>query len=169
MKKYEKFITDQSKNNPRPLISLWTLGTSLPNTPFDRSIFKFFWRKFTMRMANYSKYYSIPYEPLVRAFEAGSRGGRLHVHFILQGYWKHSCDYWAIIYELRDIYEQWVKKRCTSQCITCIWRSITGENSNVNFQQKEYNNALLAFAYCAKYISKNGNYSYMGNFRLTKV
>ncbi len=125
------------KKLKRDRVYLWTFGTSLIVGNMDK--LAVFWRKFTQRYAMKRKRTGVKYDPLFRVFEAGSKGRRLHVHAIFGDYFDHA---------------EALK----------VWRSITGEKSNVQYVSKPmYANPVNAFFYCAKYAVKGGSkYSYMG-------
>ncbi len=65
-------------------LSLWSLGTSLKDTPTNRKILLRWWGLFRMRM-NRSKTWS----PVFRVVEAGRRH-LIHMHFVDIGYIDHS-------------------------------------------------------------------------------
>jgi hypothetical protein len=163
LRKFEIYNNQSSQMAP---IQLWTLGTSLSDTRDNYVTLKRYWRLFTQRINTYKKRGLISYSPIVRVFEAGTIGKRLHVHFINVGTIKHSCEYWDSDSTGKYLNEEF---KCTTQCVTCIWRSITQEKSNVNFRSKRSESPMSAFSYCAKYIAKGNRYSYLGNFRLIKV
>lgn len=58
-------------------VYLWTLGTSLLNTPDNVKKLSGYWKKFNSHSQK-----KFPYDLLVRVYEAGTKGNRLHVHFI---------------------------------------------------------------------------------------
>lgn len=116
-------------------IVLWTVGTNLMDSPGNRIIIREYWGRFIRSLRHKSTF-----DPLMNILEAGSKGNRLHFHFIARGYQKH-------------------------QDVLNIWRRITNSKSNVNYS-KRYGkrSALNAFAYLAKYAAKQGQrYYFMGS------
>ncbi len=115
-------------------IVLWTIGTKLKNTVDGRKTLSEFWKYFRSRMNKKAEW-----EPLFRVVEAGSKGKRLHIHFLNNGFLSHKI-------------------------VLQAWREVTRENSNVNFSDHslppEY-----ALRYAAKYLSKDASkYSFLGIF-----
>lgn len=133
---------------PRDKLILWTVGTSLSDSPGNRLKIARYWKLLGSRMRTYSSRGKTNFSPLMNALEKGTRGGKLHYHFIARSFMSQS----------------FLKKQ---------WRNITGEKSNVNFKAKKRvygRTAIKAFAYLAKYCSKDGlPYYWMGDLLKVKV
>lgn len=121
---------------------LWTLGTSLLDTEENLKLIKKYWSQFRKK---FHKYYRAKYEkwePLVYCIEPGSEGRRLHLHIVVRGF----------------AYQKFVLK---------LWRGITKEKSNVNFETShtKATSAENAFRYVAKYVAKGYSYYWLGAMR----
>ncbi len=141
MDRYKKIIRSQDK------LVLWTVGTSLSDSPDNRLKVTRYWKLFGSRMRTYSTRGKLSFSPLMNALEKGTKGGKLHYHFIARSYMSQEF--------LKD-----------------QWRNITGEESNVNFNAKKKvygRTAIKAFAYLAKYCAKDGlPYYWMGDLLKAK-
>ncbi len=116
-------------------IALWTLGTSLTEGSDNRKTITQYWNRFRASMNKYTNWH-----PIMKVIEAGSRGNRLHIHFLSSTTIKHHV-------------------------VLRHWRRITKEKSNVNFQ-KSAHNVNTAINYLIKYIVKTSvRYSWLGKFR----
>ena len=156
----------------RDNVTRWSLGTAIDYTyeydyttdSYDANINEIIhlWQKFNTRMKVYSKRYSKlgTWNPFFYVIENGSSGNKLHIHLLARGYIKHSCEYWdkkSPLYHLDG--------QCFTKCVTCLWRSITGKNTNINFIQN-----LKKIGYIAKYTSKGAlGYRFLGELYKTKL
>ena len=114
---------------------LWTLGTNYDADDDGRGLLREQWNKFRQWMDKHTDW-----KPIFRVVETGSKGGRLHIHFI-------SIDY--IEHEL----------------VTSIWRGCTNLKANINFIRFGDSDLNLAFQYMLKYLTKDKSlYSWMGPF-----
>lgn len=82
MKDYrDKFIAqcfEKYSMNPSKYYVFWTIGSNLSESPENILKLKDAWKKFRKVMFNYN------WSPLVYVIEAGSSGGKLHIHFIVE-------------------------------------------------------------------------------------
>jgi hypothetical protein len=125
-------------------VHLWTFGTNLIANETNYTKLKRYWTLFMKRVR---KKYSL--DIFLRVFEAGSQGGKLHVHVIIPNYLPFKP-------------------------IRKIWSEVTGiSNPNVNYSspraKKGFNRppkAKYAFLYAMKYMSKEYNES--NGFKLTR-
>ena len=71
---------------PYDIITLWTVGTSLEDSPKNREIIIRYWKLFGSRLRTYSKRegWAKGFQPLMNALESGSKGGKLHYHFAVR-------------------------------------------------------------------------------------
>ena len=124
---------------PFDTITMWTVGTSLDDNEKNKEIIIGYWKKFGSRLRTYSQRENWSFQPLMNALESGTVAGKLHYHFAVRSFMDHER-------------------------IKNIWRSITGEESNVNFSRRITNRkAYKVFSYLAKYIAKDGlRYYWMG-------
>ncbi len=119
-------------------IVLWTLGTPHRSNPESRKQLSAYWKYFRARMNKKAEW-----SPLFRVVETGSRGQRLHIHFINEGYLKHG-----------DVLR--------------AWREVTNNKSNVNYSKKGNLEGKVALGYVTKYLTKDASkYSFLG--KLYKV
>lgn len=109
---------------------MWTLGTSLKDSPENRRILARYWTRFRKHMNKYQQW-----DPVFRVVEAGSKGKRLHIHLVLVSQTTHAI----------------VLKQ---------WRKITGERSNVNFTAPVHSGHLGLLRYLLKYLTKQGTRYY---------
>lgn len=124
-------------------VQLWTLGTDMKDTKTNKEILYKYWRKFSMRINVYSKRIGFKYSPLVYVFESGSKGDRLHIHFLHHGFLSHLF-------------------------VLNLWRSITRQKSNVNYSALDHLSVIVVIWYLAKYVSKSlERYYWLGNWRKT--
>ncbi len=113
-------------------IVLWTLGTDLRNDSQGRSYLASYWKYFRARMNKKAEW-----SPLFRVVETGSKGFRLHIHFLNNGYLKH-----------KDVLR--------------AWREVTAKKTNVNFSKKSLA-PKIAIRYAAKYLTKDASkFSFLG-------
>jgi len=115
-------------------LNMWSLGTSLTDTPLNRKTILHWWRVFTRRLDRNSHW-----APLFRVLEVGRRGF-LHFHVVCSQYISHAE-------------------------VLRVWRSITGENSNVHVSSsnKEMKTSTL-IRYLIKYLTKeSSSYRWMGS------
>lgn len=132
-------------------VYLWTFGTSLIWSPdsnvheYNLKTIKRYWRLFTQRMATYAKRKNFKYDPILKVIENGSMGYRYHIHALFTSYFQHE--------------------RALN-----MWRSITGENSNVNYSGFRTKNYHKSVAYLVKYAVKSvpAEYNYMGSLLKVK-
>ncbi len=120
--------------NPKSIktIVLWTIGTDLKSDVESRKKLAIFWKYFRARMNKNAKW-----SPLFRVVEAGSRGGRLHIHFLNNGYLSHKF-------------------------VIKAWREVTRSNANVNFSNKAMS-PKYAIRYAAKYLTKDmSKFTFLG-------
>ncbi len=71
-------------------LNMWSLGTSMGDTPANRKRLLEWWRKFTKHFAKYEHW-----SGLFRVVEVGHRGF-LHIHFVCSGYLPHQkvLEFW---------------------------------------------------------------------------
>lgn len=137
---YGKFCTRKRRSgHAADKAILWTLGTSCRDTEHGRALLGESWRLFRMRMDNYTDW-----SPIFRVVETGSKGGRLHIHFVETAYLEHET-------------------------VLEAWRSVTGESANVNFSyiygEGSENSFDDILPYLLKYLLKDGSkYSWLGAF-----
>jgi hypothetical protein len=141
----------EEANITKPVL-LWTLGTNWKYTPENLDKLRVAWNTFNIYM---HKTYG--YNMLMRVYEAGSKGGRLHIHFVTYEFQiKHT-----------DARAQWAR--------------ITGiENPNVRFDHAPIAKrtvpkkgiiagrplpAKYAFLYLAKYLTKDSKLGSVKIFR----
>lgn len=115
-------------------LNMWSLGTSLSDTPSNRKILLDWWRVFTRRLDRDTEW-----SPIFRVVETGRRGF-LHFHVVCSRYISHAK-------------------------VLRIWRSITGEASNVHVSgSPNGRNVKPLVDYLIKYLSKEGStYRWMGS------
>ncbi len=122
---------------PREAVIMWTIGTSLVDSPENRKILSSYWKYFRMRMNTRGKW-----NPIFRVVEAGSKGNRLHIHFLNVGKLLHSD-------------------------VLTTWRRITREKSNVQFAKRD--ETAKPVYYVMKYLTKDkSTYSILGALRKIK-
>lgn len=92
---------------------LWTVGTNLDDNRHNMEILRDYWRRFSKRMSKLKLTGKIYWKPLLRVYEAGSKGGKLHIHYVVQ-HTGFKLDHGIVLDE---------------------WRKITGNNANVNFSR----------------------------------
>ncbi len=115
-------------------IVMWTIGTSLKNTDVGRKTLSAYWKYFRARMNK-----KADWDPLFRVVEIGTKGKRLHIHFLNSGY-------------------------LLQHDVLTAWREVTRENSNVEFSKRDMP-AKYAFRYVAKYLSKDASkYTFLGKW-----
>lgn len=114
---------------------MWSLGTSLKCSKYNRKILLKFWRIFSRRINR-----SEDWNPVFRVVETGRRGF-LHIHVAVSGFASHAH-------------------------ICKVWRSVTGEASNVNFSRADKDRGIpTLIRYLVKYLTKEGStYRWMGPF-----
>ena len=129
---------------PKPRrVYLWTFGTSMKEGSTNRSVLTKYWQRFRKILWIESRRKNFSWKPLFWVAESGTRGNRLHIHAIIEGFFS--------------------QKRALR-----IWRKITNEKSNVNYAKDVPYKPLKSFYYVAKYLAKEGaRYYWMG--RLFKV
>ena len=135
---FAKLMERWQKNAHINEIAFWTLGTGLIDNAPNRTTIEEYWQLFR-KLANKNTEWG----PLFRVVESGSKGKRLHLHLLVQGY-VH-----------RDI-------------VLKMWRGITGiEKPHVWLGRVrfEYDNIVRTLWYVSKYVTKEaGRYSWMGDF-----
>lgn len=114
-------------------LNMWSLGTSLKDTAYNRQVLLGWWRVFSRRLDRDTEWL-----PLFRVVEVGRRG-YLHIHCICGAFVAHEK-------------------------VLRIWRSITGEASNVNVSGSGRNREpRTLIRYLVKYLSKQGSaYRWLG-------
>lgn len=169
---YYKLDKYFEKFGRKPSMFFWTLGTDLEDTIEGRLQLKEYWKLFRHRMKNFTNNYGwytkkydnlseylidlvrgntgkvkvlFTWKALFYVVEAGSLGGRLHFHILVDTYADHS----VVIHH---------------------WRDITGTLANVNFTEKrDYMTNEKALNYMLKYITKQrGRYYWLGEFHKIK-
>lgn len=124
-----------SQSNELNELYLWTVGTSLDDTPVNRKRINYFWTKFRARMNKYTSW-----EPIFKVTERGSTGRKLHIHFL-------SVN------------------KITHRVVLRHWRQVVREKANVNFSGYSSVNVNKALFYLTKYLLKdNSRYSWLGPF-----
>lgn len=144
-------------------VVLWTLGTGWENNTWNLKLLRRAWNDFNMYMHNVHgmKMY-------VRVFEAGSKGGKLHIHFIAPAFNIWHSD---AIKQWRRIYLKYNYKSLSQEKINQYWDdeyevdfSKDPTLANVNFSLPKIGTygkykgkrlpAKFAFRYLSKYLTK---------------
>ncbi len=134
---YRKFYTRKRRSGDIvEQAILWSLGSSKLDTEHERAALGDSWKRFRMWMDNYSNW-----KPIFRVVETGSKGGRLHIHFIATRYLDHE-----VVLE--------------------AWRNAIGERANVNFSYIPHSDDTSSILnYLLKYLTKEtSRYSWLGAF-----
>lgn len=166
-KLYDKLSMGGYLNEDRRIstdkISMWTFGTDLEFSPeFDWNQQKWigndisqiidYWQRFNTRMKIYIERRGLLFgwKPMFYVVEAGSKGNRLHIHLLHNGY-----------LDFQFVRQQWGE-------VTGLWKMENGKRvytCNVNFIQ-----SLDSPSYLAKYTAKSAlAYRFLGELFKLKL
>ncbi len=126
-------VYEETKESIQDIV-LWTIGTELENTLDGRKKLSEYWKYFRARMNKKAEW-----NPLFRVVEYGSRGKRLHIHFLNNGFLKHKN-------------------------VLHAWREVTNSKTNVNFSKKAMP-PEMAIRYAGKYLTKDlSKFTFLGDW-----
>ncbi len=124
-------VYNENRKSIRTIV-LWTIGTNMQKSPENLKTLSIYWKYFRARMNKGAEW-----NPLFRVVETGSRGKRLHIHFLNNGFLSHKA-------------------------VLRAWREVTRQNSNVNFTDKNLP-PKYALRYAAKYLTKDASkFTFLG-------